>query len=105
MGACHPDDLPEGYRTAARGQSMVDAGGGRAAAQAVRLALEHCARRDLNGYQPAAHVTRKGRTGTNAHASRLPRRHKKTHLRRRVALGAEVPTCKLNGRSGHICMS
>jgi hypothetical protein len=105
MGACHPDDLPEGYRTAARGQSMVDAGGGRAAAQAVRLALEHCARRDLNGYQPAAHVTRKGRTGTNAHASRLLRRHKKTHLRRRVALGAEVPTCKLNGRSGHICMS
>ena len=57
-GACHPDDLPEGYHTAARGQSIVDAGGGgRDGTQAVRLALEHCARRDLNGYQPAAHVT------------------------------------------------
>ena len=23
MGACHPDDLPEGYHTAARGQSLA----------------------------------------------------------------------------------
>src|SRR3954464_5010961 len=28
MGSCHPDDLPEGYHTAARGQSMDEAGGG-----------------------------------------------------------------------------
>ena len=33
MGACHPDDLPEGYHTAARGQSLA-----RSAAVASRAA-------------------------------------------------------------------
>ena len=28
MGACHPDDLPEGYHTPARGQSFARSAGG-----------------------------------------------------------------------------
>jgi hypothetical protein len=59
MGACHPDDLPEGYHTVARGQSLT-----RSAAVASRAAHERPRGRAVPGRRDGTSKRGEGRQGS-----------------------------------------